>query len=772
MARDGVRLRRAREDRRGPPLAARLRRRRRDPPRRPPRPPPAARRRGDARGARPRRRRPRPLRARPRARGEDPHGADRLRVRRAPVRSRGPRRPPLDVLRDAAGRRPRGVGRRDARAALSDGAGAGRRRGSSGSRRLEQHPVQAPEDADDLRRAAHGDQRPGDVRLGGAARVVADREPLVGQPEHDLGRDDEARDAHRMHLRPGHGRAARLLRAVERLDRMPERRPADLAQPLGELARGPGREVGLARARVVEDLPLRQVARREQRRRLRHRGGQGEVPGRDDADPALAGGGVDLGEVRRGQPGGADDGVHPGLDGHHDVALDGGGVGEVDEHVDAVERLGDRPVHRDAERLAAERLAEGAAGGRPADRGAEREVRCVADRRPERPSRPSRRAREAHRQGPLHPALLLSFAGRIIAARARAGQGVTAGRTETSARGVASNSVNRAIGRRVCGSTTAVGGVSTSTASPPIASGAPNVVAPAARTLPNRCGRRPATGSAPATSLRHSTSARPSFATAASARTASRPAGLSCRRAPRWPWTTGIARVTKCVPSKPVHASSASSRVVTSSRTAGAETSRPVPVWPTVSIVRRGPKPWPGAAVAKLTIAGVAASPSSTRWDFQATSIRPVASIAAWRFDWTPGPSVRTAPQVPRAPRWRAKTSWRSSQTTSSWPSGLTATVTSRAVGPTLIVRTRENVLVPGRLSQISRVRPPRVESATSPRTLPASAVTFWFCVPASVRSVGVPLAPAVVPTRTRLCGSTVPDGPIDVPAAATWSVP
>src|SRR3954454_19313414 len=70
----------------------------------------------------------------------------------------------------------------------------------------------------------------------------------------------------------------------------------------------------------------------------------------------------------------------------------------------------------------------------------------------------------------------------------------------------------------------------------------------------------------------------------------------------------------------------------------------------------------------------------------------------------------------------------------------------------------------------MSRVRRPRVARATSPRRLPTSAVTFWPCVPDSVRSAGVPVAPRVVPTRMRLWSSTVPDGLIEVPATAIES--
>ena len=97
--------------------------------------------------------------------------------------------------------------------------------------------------------------------------------------------------------------------------------------------------------------------------------------------------------------------------------------------------------------------------------------------------------------------------------------------------------------------------------------------------------------------------------------------------------------------------------------------------------------------------------------------------------------------------------------------------MTSRAVELTLIVRTRLNVVVPLRRRKISRERRPRVDSATSPRALPTSAVTFWLCVPESVRRAGAPLAPDVVPARTRLWSSIVPDGPIDVPATAIASL-
>ncbi len=76
---------------------------------------------------------------------------------------------------------------------------------------------------------------------------------------------------------PSTVRAARLLRPVEVLDRMAQLGPADLPEPLGQLARRAARDVGLGRARVVDDLPVRQVAGGEQRGGLAHRGGEREV---------------------------------------------------------------------------------------------------------------------------------------------------------------------------------------------------------------------------------------------------------------------------------------------------------------------------------------------------------------------------------------------------------------------------------------------------------------------------------------------------------------
>jgi hypothetical protein len=71
--------------------------------------------------------------------------------------------------------------------------------------------------------------------------------------------------------------------------------------------------------------------------------------------------------------------------------------GVVDEDVDAVERVGDRAVDRDAERGVAERLPEVAPGRRPGDRRAEGQVGSVEHSAHQGSARPSRGARDAHR---------------------------------------------------------------------------------------------------------------------------------------------------------------------------------------------------------------------------------------------------------------------------------------------------------------------------------------------------------------------------------------
>ena len=155
---------------------------------------------------------------------------------------------------------------------------------------------------------------PGHVRGGRAARVVADREALVGQAEDDLGGDDEGGQPDGVDLDAVDARAARLDRAVDLVQRPAERGPADGGQALGQLARGAARDVGLGRARVVDHLPLRQMARGQQGAGLGHRGGEGEVARRDRARAVLARPRVDRREVLAGQAGRADDHVDPALE--------------------------------------------------------------------------------------------------------------------------------------------------------------------------------------------------------------------------------------------------------------------------------------------------------------------------------------------------------------------------------------------------------------------------------------------------------------------------
>ena len=80
-----------------------------------------------------------------------------------------------------------------------------------------------------------------------------------------------------MHLGAADGVAACLPRPDEILDWAPYFGAANLAEALRQLACRPARYVLLGGARVVNDLPLRQVTSRKERRGLTHRGGQREV---------------------------------------------------------------------------------------------------------------------------------------------------------------------------------------------------------------------------------------------------------------------------------------------------------------------------------------------------------------------------------------------------------------------------------------------------------------------------------------------------------------
>ena len=201
----------------------------------------------------------------------------RLRAARRPARACGTRSPSrrvliVDTLEPTS----------SARSGRHYDAAAG-----NGAQR--QQRVQAARHADQVRRSARREQRAGHVGVRRSARVVADRQALVGEAEDHLRRDDEARQAHGVDLRAADRRAAGLLRPVQLLDRVgrtpgarprPSRSAISRAVPLGTS--------GLVRARVVDDLPRRQVARGQERRGLAHRGRQREIPRRDHADRPLA----------------------------------------------------------------------------------------------------------------------------------------------------------------------------------------------------------------------------------------------------------------------------------------------------------------------------------------------------------------------------------------------------------------------------------------------------------------------------------------------------
>jgi hypothetical protein len=78
---------------------------------------------------------------------------------------------------------------------------------------------------------------------------------------------------------------------------------------------------------------------------LKQHGGDGEIPGGDDADPVIEGGPADLGEILVGQSRRPDDDVDAPPDGRQHVGPHGVGPRVIDQHVGRrFERLGDRPA--------------------------------------------------------------------------------------------------------------------------------------------------------------------------------------------------------------------------------------------------------------------------------------------------------------------------------------------------------------------------------------------------------------------------------------------
>ena len=105
---------------------------------------------------------------------------------------------------------------------------------------------------------------------------------------------------------------------------------------------------------------------------------------RRDADAGRAGRGVDLGEVLVEEPVVPITTGHAALERERDVPAHRRRVRVVDEHVGrAVERRLDVALERDSERVAAERLADVAAGLAPRDRRLQAQIVGRRDRRHE-----------------------------------------------------------------------------------------------------------------------------------------------------------------------------------------------------------------------------------------------------------------------------------------------------------------------------------------------------------------------------------------------------
>src|SRR6266545_2740977 len=126
---------------------------------------------------------------------------------------------------------------------------------------LVQQLVEPADQSDPVRSGPDCEQCPGDIRRGRLAGVVADRQPLSLRGEDDLGRNGEARQTKRMHLRAGDGRPARLARTEGLVDRNSDRRRPYRAEAFRELLRRSARRIRFARTRVVDYLPGLQMTR-------------------------------------------------------------------------------------------------------------------------------------------------------------------------------------------------------------------------------------------------------------------------------------------------------------------------------------------------------------------------------------------------------------------------------------------------------------------------------------------------------------------------------
>src|SRR5712692_2153646 len=79
--------------------------------------------------------------------------------------------------------------------------------GSSGTCDLVEQLVEPADQADSVRSSPDCEQCPSDVRRRSLTGVVANRQPLALRGEDEFRRDDEAREAKRVHLRASDGRS-------------------------------------------------------------------------------------------------------------------------------------------------------------------------------------------------------------------------------------------------------------------------------------------------------------------------------------------------------------------------------------------------------------------------------------------------------------------------------------------------------------------------------------------------------------------------------------
>ncbi|MNR12399.1 hypothetical protein D3C85_1287510 [compost metagenome] len=181
-----------------------------------------------------------------------------------------------------------------------------------------------------------------------------------------------------MDLRAGHRRATGLLRTVDLIHRHRQRGGLDLAEPEGQFAHRAGRHIDLASLGVVDDFPVVEVTRGHLGKLLQQHHRDREIAAGEHATVGLARGGVDLGVVVVGQPGGAHHHMRAMRQRLQDVVLGDVRLGVLDVDVigRGAQRLDAGGGHAGGVRMAGH-LRQRLPGGTAREAGYQRHVRRV-----------------------------------------------------------------------------------------------------------------------------------------------------------------------------------------------------------------------------------------------------------------------------------------------------------------------------------------------------------------------------------------------------------